>query len=109
MVLRVRVAFGSFGSCCTRSFCPHGWRQHGRHALGHLGHLGHGFNLQAGAGGWLALGHLGHCFLVDPNDPKHGHAWHAGAKALGHLGHLVIVLKLVAGDVSAWRYSPTRY
>ncbi len=41
-------------------------------ALGHLGHLGHGFNLQAGASGWLALGHLGHCFLRDPNDLKAG-------------------------------------
>ena len=58
-------------------------------ALGHLGHLGHGFNLQAGASGWLALGHLGHCFLRDPNDLK---AWRQRArsfKALGHLGHFV--------------------
>ena len=51
---------------------PHAPGQNVRMALGHLGHLGHGFNLQAGASGWLALGHLGHCFLRDLNDLK---AW----------------------------------
>jgi len=55
----------------------HGWRQHG-----------HG------------LGHLGHCFLHDLSDLKTD----AGARfefwALGHLGQIVIVQKLVAGDVS---------
>ena len=86
------------------------WRQHG-----HAGPAGMLWviwviwvtvlNCMAMHAGWLALGHLGHCFLVDPNDPKHGHAWHAGAKALGHLGHLVIVLKLVAGAALAWPYS----
>ena len=35
--------------------------------------------------------------------------WRPGnSQSLGHLGHLVIVLKLVAGDVSTCRYSPTK-
>ena len=78
-------AGGHRAACCMLAPA----RRIGRPALGHLGHLGHCFKLQAGASGRLALGHLGHCFLGDPNDPKHGHARHAGAKSLGHLGHFV--------------------
>ena len=74
-------------------------------ALGHLGHLGHGFKLQAWPCMLVDLGSFGSFILHDPNDLKHGHARHAGAKALGHLGHLVIDLKLAPVATLAWPYS----
>ena len=57
----------------------------------------------------LSLGHLGHCFFVDPNDPKASAGVRDGFNSLGHLGHWVIVFKLAPGELSTWRYSPTKY
>ena len=57
----------------------------------------------------LSLGHLGHVFLGDPNDLKAGAGVRDGFRSLGHLGHWVIVFKLAPGELSTWRYSPTRY